>query len=142
MPRDLGRVADQADEHGAGKDRVDTLCMDRLGLMRNGQRRRHPAAVLALAGDERAVAPELAAWRGELLVEAATEIRQIFVTDVAIGDRIGALGEALAEPRALFWRIERFGGQFVLPEPIAQGFGFVVQRLEISSTRPRDEICV
>src|SRR3546814_8902356 len=71
--------------------------MDRLGLMVNGQRRRPPAAVLALAGDERAVAPELAAWRGELLVEAATEIRQIFVTDVAIGDRIGALGEALAE---------------------------------------------
>src|SRR3546814_14821501 len=66
--------------------------------------------------------------RGELLVEAATEIRQIFVTDVAIGDRIGALGEALAEPRALFWRIERFGGQFVLPEPRDQRFGLVEQR--------------
>src|SRR3546814_16848099 len=103
MPRDLGRVADQADEHGAGKDRVDTLCMDRLGLMRNGQRRRHPAAVLALAGDERAVAPELAAWRGELPVEAATEIRQNFVTGVAIGARIGPPGEAPAEARGVVW---------------------------------------
>src|SRR3546814_3206362 len=111
--------------------------MDRLGLMVNGQRRRPPAAVLALAWDERAVAPELAAWRGELLVEAATEIRQIFVTDVAIGDRIGALGEALAEPRALFWRIERFGGQFVLPEPRDQRFGLVEQRLASARTGDR-----
>src|SRR3546814_5368139 len=68
------------------------------------------------------------------------EIRQIFVTDVAIGDRIGAPGEALAEPRALFWRIERFGGQFVLPEPRDQRFGLVEQRPDSARTALADEI--
>ncbi len=57
-----------------------------------------------------------------------------------LGDRLGELGEAAAQPRARLGRVERLGGGFVRPDAVGELLRLAEQRLERRGALGADEI--